>query len=329
MPKKILVTGGAGYIGSHAVKALVKGGYDVTVLDNLSKGHKEAVDSRAKLVVGDLGDEGFLSGVFENGQFDAVLHFAGLIEVGLSMKEPALFFENNLLNGVKLLEAMRKHQVTKIIFSSTAAVYGYPEIVPIKESAVLKPINFYGQSKLFFEQTLKSYNDFYGFRYVALRYFNASGASLSGEIGQDYQPETHLIPRLVRVLLGKDASFGVFGNDYKTHDGTCIRDYIHVEDLVDAHLKALDYLFEGGKSDVFNLGNGEGFTVMEVIKMVEEVTGKKVPLKIMERREGDPDILVADSSKAKAVLGWQAQHSSLEEIVGTAWKWYCNKPNGY
>ena len=235
--KNILVTGGAGYIGSHAAKALLDGGYNVTVFDNLSKGHAEAVDKRAVLVKGDLGDTNLLDKLFGEGSFDAVLHFAGYIEVGLSMKEPAMFFQNNLVNGINLLEAMRKHGVKNIIFSSTAAVYGFPKSIPIKEDCVLDPINFYGQSKLMFEQILKKYDEFYGFKFVALRYFNACGADLNGEIGQDYTPETHLIARLMKTLQGKYEYLGVYGNDYETRDGTCVRDYIHVVDLVDAHLK--------------------------------------------------------------------------------------------
>jgi len=327
--KNILVTGGAGYIGSHAVKALLNSGYNVTVFDNLSKGHVEAVDKRAVLVKGDLRDAALLDKVFGEGKFDAVLHFAGYIEVGLSMKEPAMFFQNNLINGINLLEAMRKYGVKNIIFSSTAAVYGFPKVVPVKEDGVLDPINFYGQSKLMYEQILKKYDEFYGFRFAALRYFNACGADLNGEIGQDYTPETHLIARVMKTVLGKYEYLGVFGNDYETRDGTCVRDYIHVVDLVDAHLKALEYLFAGNKSDIFNLGNGMGFTVKEVILMVEKVSGKKVPVKMLERRDGDPAALVADSTRAKEILGWVPKYSGLEDIITTAWKWHSSHPNGY
>jgi UDP-glucose 4-epimerase len=327
--KNILVTGGAGYIGSHAVKALLNSGYNVAVFDNLSKGHAKAVDMRAVLVKGDLCDVVLLDKVFGEGKFDAVIHFAGYIEVGLSMKEPAMFFQNNLINGINLLEAMRKYGVKNIIFSSTAAVYGFPKVVPVKEDGMTDPINFYGQSKLMFEQILKNYDDFYGFKFVALRYFNASGADLSGEIGQDYIPETHLIARVIKTVLGKYESLGVFGNDYETRDGTCVRDYIHVVDLVDAHIKALEYLFDGKESNIFNLGNGLGFTVKEVIEMVEKVSGKKVPVKMLERREGDPPALVADSTKAKVILGWIPKYSGLEDIISTAWKWHSSHPNGF
>ncbi len=327
--KKILVTGGAGFIGSHAVRSLLNSGYSVTVIDNLSKGHRQAVDSRADFVQGNLNDRSLLDKVFAESKFDAVLHFAGSIEVGLSMRDPVTFFDNNLMCGINLLEAMRKAGVNRIIFSSTAAVFGYPKNNPITEDAEKKPINFYGLSKLMFEQVLQEYDKVFGFRYVALRYFNAAGADLSGEIGQDYTPETHLIARIIQTVLGKYESLGVFGSDYETRDGTCVRDYIHVVDLVDAHLKALEFLFGGDKSDVFNLGNGLGFTVKEVIDMVEKVSGKKVPVKIMERREGDPAALVADSAKAGKILGWHPVHSSLEEIITTAWKWHSLHPGGY
>jgi len=327
--QSILVTGGAGYIGSHAVKALADAGYKVTVVDNLSKGHRSAVDKRATFIELDLGDTQALKDLFQSSQFDAVMHFAGAIEVGLSMKEPVMFFVSNVVNGVNLLEAMRLGGTKNIIFSSTAAVYGEPVSTPIKEIDPLQPTNFYGLSKLMFEQLLQKYRELYGFNYVALRYFNASGADPSGEIGQDYLPDTHLVPRLVKAVLGIYDKLLVYGTDYPTKDGTCIRDYIHVTDLVDAHLLALKFLFEKGQSEIFNLGNGNGFSVREVLETAEKVIQKKVPYEEAERRPGDPVILVADSQKAQKTLLWKPHHSSLEEIIETAWKWHSTHLKGY
>lgn len=327
--KHILVTGGAGYIGSHAVRALVNKNYRVTVLDNLSKGHRSAVDSRARFVEMDLSDRDAMAGLFQKERFDAVMHFAGLIEVGLSMKQPESFFQTNVVYGVNLLEAMRAANVKNIIFSSTAAVYGNPNTVPIREDAELSQTNFYGQSKLFFENILRKYDEFYGFRFAALRYFNAAGADPTGEIGQDYEPSTHIVPRVLQYALGKIKDFKIYGGDFPTDDGTCVRDYIHVNDLVDAHLLALEYLFGGGKSDVFNLGNGKGFSVLEVIETARKVTGLPLKVEIGPRREGDPAVLVADSTKAKKTLGWVPELYRLEDIVGTAWIWHKNHPEGY
>lgn len=327
--KKILVTGGAGYIGSHAVRALILKGYEVVVVDNLSKGHQKAVHPKAVFVELDLADTKKLNEVFQQHRFDAVMHFAGSIEVGLSMKNPTLFFQNNFLNGLNLLEVMRENKVNKIIFSSTAAVYGNPVSIPIREDSELKPTNFYGESKLMFEQLLQKYDEFYGFKYVALRYFNAAGADISGEIGQAYEPATHIVPRVLQTLLGKLKDLKVYGTDYPTKDGTCIRDYIHVSDLIDAHLLALEYLFEKNQSNFFNLGNGNGFSVREVIDTVQKVTGKEVPFTEADKREGDPAVLVADSEKAKQVLGWKPELAKLEDIVASAWKWHLGHPNGY
>ncbi len=328
--KKILVTGGAGYIGSHAVKSLCDTGYDVTVLDNLSKGHKGAVDARAEFVEMDLVSGQEVLELLKGGGFDAVMHFAGSTEVGVSMKEPLFFIENNVTNGARLLDAMRESGVRNIIFSSTAAVYGNPQSIPIKESDKLDPTNVYGVTKLMFEDLLNKYDQFYGIKYVALRYFNAAGADESGEIGEDHEPETHLIPNVLKPLLGGDGrGLKLFGTDYDTKDGTCVRDYIHVTDLVDAHLKALEYLFEGQNSDVFNLGNGSGFTVKEVIEAAENVTGMKVDYKEAPRRAGDPPVLVADSSKAMSVLKWAPRYTKMEDIIASAWKWHQNYPQGY
>jgi len=328
LEKHILVTGGAGFIGSHAVRALVRRGYRVTVLDNLSKGHSGAVDPSAAFVEMDLADAAAVREFFAREKFDAVLHFAGLIEVGLSMSDPARFFEGNVVCGVNLLEAMRSAGVKKIIFSSTAAVYGNPKVSPIREDAELSPSNFYGQSKLFFEGILRKY-EFYGFRFAALRYFNAAGADPSGEIGQDYEPATHLIGRVLKYALGKIKDFKIYGEDFPTEDGTCVRDYIHVNDLVDAHLLVLQYLFDGGASDVFNLGNGKGYSVKEVVETARNVTGMPLKVEVGPRREGDPAFLVADSSKAKKSLGWEPKLFRIEDIVGTAWKWHQSHPNGY
>ena len=333
MISKILVTGGAGFIGSHAVRALIAAGYGVVVVDNLSKGFKAAIEPKAKFIQLDLNDQEALEKVFAAEKIEAVLHFAGSIEVGLSMIHPEQFFENNLLNGVKLLEAMRKNGVNKIIFSSTAAVYGNPKSVPIREDAELNPTNFYGQSKLMFEQVLKKYDEIFGFKFAALRYFNAAGADMSGQIGQAYDPPTHIIPRFVRALLaaknGETVDFQVNGNDYPTPDGTCIRDYIHVSDLVDAHVLALQYLFDGGASDVFNLGNGQGFSVQEVIDVAQKVSGYPLKYEFGARRAGDPARLVADAQKARTILNWKPQYASLEDIVGSAWRWHEGHPKGY
>ncbi|MBU0668129.1 UDP-glucose 4-epimerase GalE [Patescibacteria group bacterium] len=331
--KAVLVTGGAGYIGSHAVKVLCDSGFTVTVVDNLSAGHLAAVDVRARFEEMDLGDLAGLCDVMERGRFDAVMHFAGSIEVGLSMKEPDLFFRNNVVCGQNLLEAMRRAGCGNIVFSSTAAVYGSPKQVPIPETARLFPTNYYGVTKMLFEELLKSYEVFYGINYIALRYFNAAGADSSGNLGEAHDPETHLIPLVLRAAAGgfaadspaKTAPLKIFGTDYDTPDGTCIRDYIHVTDLVKAHVLALDYLLRNGKSDVFNLANGKGFSVREVISAAEKVTGKKIPYKDAARREGDPPVLIADCSKAKKVLGWEPVHSSLEEIIASAHKWHSSQ----
>lgn len=327
--KHILVTGGAGYIGSHAVRALVAAGYRVTVLDNLSKGHVEAVPEGVELVRMDLCDAVGLRALFAREKFDAVMHFAGVLEVGESMREPARYFETNVVYGTNLLEAMRGAGVSKIIFSSTAAVYGNPATVPVQEDASLLPTNFYGQSKLFFENVLRKYLEIYGFRFAALRYFNAAGADASGEIGQDYEPATHIVPRVLQYALGKIQDFKIFGDDFETPDGTCVRDYIHVTDLVEAHLLALQYLLDGGASDIFNLANGKGFSVREVIEVARKVTGLSLPVVAGPRRAGDPAMLIADSSKARAILGWQPRFTGLEDIVASAWKWHQSHPNGY
>lgn len=327
--KTLLVTGGAGYIGSHAVRALIRQGYTVVVVDNLSRGHREAVDGGSVFVELDLGDVAALEKLFGQYHFDAVLHFAGSLEVGLSMKDPALFFRNNCVNGLNLLEAMRKSNVRNIIFSSSAAVYGNPKTVPIREDAALEPTNFYGTTKLMFEELLQNYDHMFGIKSVALRYFNAAGSDPAGDIGYDQIPVTHLIPRILKTALGKFEQFEIHGTDYETADGTCIRDYIHVVDLVEAHLLALDFILKEGRSEIFNLGNGKGYSVREVVEKALEVTGKNLQIQEGPRRAGDPAVLVADSTKAENVLGWKPRSSSLEAMIESAWKWHSTHPDGY
>jgi len=320
--KKILVAGGAGFIGSHTVKALLDQSYKVLVIDNLSKGFHSAIDKRAEHFDLDLLNFASLEKFFSEYEIHAVMHFAGVIEAGLSMQQPQLFFENNTRASANLAEAMRQAGVLKIIFSSTAAVYGEPKTVPIAENADLHPTNFYGTSKLMVEELLRSYDEMFGMKFVALRYFNAAGSAQDGSLGERHEPETHLIPRILRTLRGDYENFQLFGTDYATKDGTCVRDYIHVEDLVDAHLLALVHLLNDGKSEVFNLGNGAGFSVKEVIEAGEKVTGKKLTVVEAPRRVGDPAVLVADAGKAREVLGWQPKHFSLEKIMEDAWQWF-------
>lgn len=328
MPKlqqKILVTGGAGYIGAHAVRALLKAGYQVVVLDNLEKGHNEFIPAGVPFYQMNVGDIEGLEKIFNEHKIDAVMHFAGYIEAGLSMQQPEEFFDVNCLEGANLLEAMRVANVKSMIFSSTAAVYGNPVSTPIKETDPLLPVNFYGDTKLFFERMLKVYDNAYGFKSVCLRYFNAAGADAGAEIGEKHDPETHLIPNVMKAALGKLDAVKIFGTDYNTPDGTCIRDYIHVTDLVDAHVLALEYLLREQKSDVFNLGNGNGYSVREVIEVVRKVSGKDFKVEEAPRREGDPEVLIADSAKAEKVLGWKRNFPKLEDIVASAWKWYNNQ----
>jgi len=316
----VLVTGGAGYIGSHTVKALLEAGYDVVVFDDLSRGHPEFIQG-VPLVIGELSDERALSDVFTEWKFDAVLHFASESLVGESMRNPDKYFRRNVAGGISLLSSMVRAGVKKIVFSSSAAVYGDPESVPIPETAPLRPLSPYGESKVFFERALLWYDKAYGLRSVSLRYFNAAGADPSGRLGEEHDPETHLIPLVIRAALTGEP-ITVFGDDYPTPDGTCVRDYIHVSDLAEAHVLALKALSEGLETTALNLGTGAGFSVLEIIKAVEEVSGKKVPYLIGERRPGDPAILVAQCARAREVLGWSPSHSSLREIVETAWRWH-------
>lgn len=320
---KILVTGGAGYIGSITAKRLEKEGYEVLVFDNLSCGHKEAVSS--KLVVGDLTDKDFLFESLKDEKFDGVIHFAAYALAGESMDNPYKYFQNNITGGLNLLEFMKEKGIFNIIFSSTCAVYGYPQKLPVTENEEKKPVSVYGESKLMFEKVLKWYDKIYGIKHINLRYFNAAGAALDGSLGEAHIPETHIIPIAIESALGKRTKFELYGNDYQTPDGTCVRDYIHVEDLVEAHLLALKKLSESNKSDSYNLGTGKGYSNKEVLEMIKKVSGVNFNIETKERREGDPAAIYADSKKAKEELGFHPKYSDLETIVKTAWKWHSLK----
>jgi len=321
---KILVTGGAGYIGSHVVKLLGEKGYEILVVDNLSKGHREAV-LYGKLVVADLRDKEVIKSILREFKPDAVIHFAAFIEVAESVKNPIKYYKNNTVNTLNLLEAMIEAKVDKFIFSSTAAVYGNPEVIPIPEEHPLKPINPYGRSKAFVEEILKDFEKAYGLKYVSLRYFNAAGADPEGRIGESHEPETHLIPLVLKAAKGERESIKIFGTDYPTPDGTCIRDFIHVEDLAEAHLLSFLYLMDDGNSCVFNCGYGHGYSVKEVIEVAKKVTGIDFKVEETERRPGDPAVLVADSAKLKKNLGWKPRFDDLEYIIQTAWNWEIKK----
>lgn len=323
---RVLVTGGAGYIGSVAVEELLRAGRSVVVLDNLSKGHREAVLPEAGLLVGEVGHRGDLDRVFESGPIDAVMHFAADSLVAESMRLPGKYFRCNLCDGLQLLDGMVAHGVTDLVFSSTAAVYGEPKSMPIREEDPADPTNPYGASKLAFESALKWYKRAYGIRSISLRYFNAAGAS--ERFGEDHTPETHLIPLVLEVAAGKGEAVEVYGTDYRTPDGTCVRDYVHVADLAQAHILALDALAAGGEG-AFNLGNGEGYSVLEVVEAARRVTGREIPATETARREGDPAVLVASSEKAIRELGWQPQRTDIDEIVRSAWAWHQAHPNGY
>ena len=325
----ILVLGGAGYIGSHTVYELIDAGREVVVADNLITGFKAAVHPKAKFYQIDLRNRAELDELFENEEIDGVIHFAAFSQVGESMSKPLKYYENNLWGTTVLLQSMVAHGVDKIVFSSTAATYGEPERIPILENDRTQPTNCYGETKLAMEKMMRWTGGAHPLHYVALRYFNACGAHMSGSIGEAHNPETHLIPLILQVPLGKREKISIFGDDYPTKDGTCVRDYIHVTDLAQAHILALDYLMKGGESNVFNLGNGVGFTVKEVIDVARSVTGHPIPAEISPRRAGDPAQLVASSEKAKSVLGWKPRYDSLETIVDSAWKWHKAHPNGF
>lgn len=325
----ILVCGGAGYIGSHVTKLLLERGREVVVVDNLQTGHAQAVDTRAKLLLGDLRDAEFMDRVFTENKIDGVIDFAADSLVGESCVEPLKYYENNVHGTACLLKSMRKHGVARIVFSSTAATYGEPENVPILETDPTVPTNPYGETKLAVEKMLRWCDDAYGIKYTALRYFNVAGAYPTGEIGEDHSPETHLIPLILQVALGKREKISIYGDDYPTPDGTCIRDYIHVMDLADAHIKAMERLENGGASTVYNLGNGAGFSVKEVIDTVRKVTGHPIPAEVTPRRMGDPARLVASSEKATKELNWVPAYNTIDEIVETAWQWHTLHPNGF
>lgn len=325
----ILVLGGAGYIGSHAVYQLIDQKYDVVVIDNLQTGHRGAIHPKAKFYESDIRDRAFMRDVFGKEKIDAIIHFAANSLVGESMEQPLKYFDNNVYGTQIVLEMMKEFHVPHIVFSSTAATYGEPERVPITETMPTVPTNTYGETKLAMEKMMKWCEKAYGIKYVALRYFNVAGARSTGEIGEDHHPETHLIPVVLETVLGKREAITIFGEDYDTKDGTCVRDYIHVEDLIDAHILALQYLQNGGASDVFNLGSSNGFSVKEIVDTVREVTGKGFNVKIGDRRAGDPSTLIASSEKAKRVLGWNPQKTDIRQIIKDAWNWHESHPNGY
>ena len=325
----ILVCGGAGYIGSHAVHALVEKGEQVVIVDNLQTGHRGALNPAAKFYEGDIRDAAVLDKIFTENKIEAVIHFAANSLVGESMEKPLLYFNNNVYGMQVLLEAMVRHGVDKIVFSSTAATYGEPKRVPIHEDDETNPTNTYGETKLTMEKMMKWVSRANGVRYVSLRYFNAAGALPDGSIGEDHKTETHLIPLILQVPTGRRDHITVFGDDYPTPDGTCLRDYIHVVDLADAHVLALEYLRKGGASDIFNLGNGQGFSVKEMIAAAEKATGRSIKVEIGARRAGDPAQLIASSEKARTVLGWNPQFTDVEQVIGTAWKWHESHPHGY
>ena len=325
----ILVLGGAGYIGSHTALELVRAGNEIVIADNLVTGYRKAIPEGAKFYEGDLRDSDFLDNLFHQEKIDAVIHFAAYSLVGESVTNPLKYYDNNLYGTKVLLEAMVKNNVGKIVFSSTAATYGEPENIPILETDRTCPTNPYGETKLAMEKMFKWTAEAHGLRYVSLRYFNACGADESGTIGEAHNPESHLIPLILQVPNGKHETISIYGTDYDTPDGTCIRDYIHVTDLAQAHILAVQYLNNGGESDIFNLGNGVGYSVREVIETARKVTGHPIPATESSRRAGDPARLVASSEKAKKILGWKPVHDSLEEIISSAWNWHKNHPNGY
>ena len=326
MTERVLVTGGAGYIGGVVVAQLLQRAYDVVVLDDLSNGCRAAVPEGARLAVGDVGDRAALDRLFREYSFDAVMHFAAFIEAGESMKFPAKYFRNNTANALTLLDAVTTHKVPRFVFSSTAALYGTPERTPIEETDTLRPTNTYGETKLLVERMLEWFNRIHGLRYACLRYFNAAGAA--GTQGEDHHPESHLIPMTLQVALGQRKELSIYGTDYPTADGTCVRDYVHVSDLASAHVLVLQALKEKDKL-IYNLGNGHGFSVREVIETARRVTGQAIPALETPRRPGDPAVLVASAEKIKKELGWQPEYASLEAIVRSAWDWRRAHPAGY
>lgn len=325
----ILVCGGAGYIGSHTVYQLIKNNEDIVIVDNLQTGHRDAIHKDAKFYLGDIRDKDFLDTVFEENNIEAVIHFAANSLVGVSMEEPLEYFDNNVYGTQVLLKSMVKHNINKIVFSSTAAVYGEVKKVPILESDETNPTNTYGETKLAMEKMMKWTDFAHGVKYVSLRYFNVAGAIEDGSIGEDHTPETHLVPLILQVPLKQREHITIFGEDYDTHDGTCIRDYIHVIDLANAHIDALNYLRKGNESNIFNLGNGKGFSVKEMIEAAKEVTNEDINVTIGERRLGDPAKLIASSEKARTILGWEPKYIDVKDVVRDAWKWHSTHPNGF
>ncbi|KAG9289840.1 hypothetical protein G9A89_015420 [Geosiphon pyriformis] len=327
---KVLVCGGAGYIGSHIVRELIAlPDYEIVILDNLSQGHLEAIPQGIAFEKVDIRDKPNLELVFNKHRPDAVMHFCASLAVEESVVDPLLYYENNVVGTVFLLQTMNKFKVKYFIFSSTAAIFGRPESIPLADDASTRPINPYGDTKLTVENILGWSDNAYGLKYICLRYFNACGAHESGEIGEDHKPETHLIPLVLEVALGHKKNIKIYGTDYDTRDGTCVRDYIHVTDLATAHIKALEYLLKENSSQKFNLGSGEGYTVKEVINAAREVTGHAIPAVLEPRRPGDPDILIAGSSRAEKILGWTRKYDSIEKIVATAWNYHKKHPTGY
>ncbi|MBR3745567.1 MAG: UDP-glucose 4-epimerase GalE [Selenomonadaceae bacterium] len=325
----ILICGGAGYIGSHTVRLLVESGENVIVADNLSTGHRSAINSAVKFYDCDIRDKIALQKIFAENKIEAVFHFAAFIEAGESVVNPLKYFSNNVVGMEILLEAMTEAGVDKIIFSSSAAVYGEPEKIPVDELSAKNPVNPYGDSKFIMEIMMRRVGAAHGVKFVSLRYFNACGAIEDASIGEDHHPESHLIPLILQVPLGKRENITIFGDDYPTNDGTCIRDYIHVLDLAAAHQNALNYLRNGGESDFFNLGSGKGFSVKEIISTAEKVTAQKIKTVIGARRAGDPARLIASSDKARKILHWQPRFDDIEKIISTAWNWHSTHPNGF
>lgn len=329
MSETIMVAGGAGYIGSHMVHQLLKTGYDVVIVDNLSTGHRQAVNPQARFYEGDTRDIQFLKQVFAQESIQAIIHMDAFSIVPESVGDPLKYFDNNVIGMIKLLEIMQQYDVKYLIFSSTAATFGQPQQSPITEQTPQQPINPYGVSKLMMEQMMRWVDQAYGIKSVALRYFNAAGALADGSIGEDHNPETHLIPIILKTAMGQQDILKIYGNDYQTPDGTNVRDYVHVTDLAQAHILALKYLQAGNPSTAFNLGSNQGFSVQEIIQAARKVTQKAIPTEIAPRRGGDPDILIADSSRAKSILGWQPQYTDIQAIIKTAWTWKQKHPQGY
>lgn len=325
----ILVLGGAGYIGSHAVDKLIERGYDVAVIDNLLTGHKEAVRPEARFYQGDIRDKKFVRSVFEKEKIEGVIHFAASSLVGESVEKPLKYFNNNVSGTEIVLEVMQEFNVLRIVFSSSAATYGEPEEDPITEKTATHPESPYGETKLMMEKMMRWCDQAYGMKYVALRYFNVAGAKSDASIGEDHRPETHLVPIILQVALGQRDKLMIFGDDYDTEDGTCIRDYVQVEDLIEAHILALEYLKAGNESNIFNLGSNHGFSVKQMLEAARTVTGRQIPAEIAPRRAGDPSTLVASSEKAKSILGWQPQYTDVKDIIQTAWDWHVSHPHGY